>query len=109
MTKDQYLRMVEQTGEEIDWERCPPEINDFPESVHTAIEIYTSLGNKVFGDVGYTGKDFTNLELLFKLYSVNEDIEKDWILEIILFLDAREIKENQRQLKAELDKAKRKR
>ena len=108
MTKDQYLRMVEQTGEEIDWERCPPEINDFPESVHTAVEIYTSLGNRIYSDVGYTGKDFTNLELLYSVYSVETLIERDWILEILLFLDSREIKENQRHLKAEMDKAKRK-
>ena len=47
MTKDQYLRMVEQTGEEIDWERCPPELSDFPESIIDALNIFHSLGNKV--------------------------------------------------------------
>ena len=30
MTKDQYLEMCEQTGEEVDWDRCPPDIEDFP-------------------------------------------------------------------------------
>ena len=39
MTKDQYLRMCEQTGEEIDWEKCPPEIEDFPDSILTALNI----------------------------------------------------------------------
>ena len=33
MTKDQYLEMCEQTGEEIDWERCPPDLEDFPSVV----------------------------------------------------------------------------
>jgi len=40
MTKDQYLRMVEQTGEEIDWDRIPPDLEDFPESVYTALCIF---------------------------------------------------------------------
>ena len=39
MTKDQYLRMVEQTGEEIDWERCPPEMEDFPSIVIDAMKL----------------------------------------------------------------------
>ena len=51
MTKEQYLMMCEQTGEEIDWDRCPPEPEDFPSSVITALNIFNSLGNKVYGDV----------------------------------------------------------
>ena len=43
MTKDQYLRMVEQTGEEIDWEKCPPDLEDFPNSVIDALNILASL------------------------------------------------------------------
>ena len=77
MTKDQYLRMVEQTGEEIDWDRCPPEIEDFPDSVHIAMSIYNSLGERVYPDVGFIGKDFTNLSLLYENYCV-EKHQKDW-------------------------------
>jgi hypothetical protein len=107
MTKDQYLRMVEQTGEEIDWERCPPDEEDFPDSILTALNIYYSLGNRVYGDVGYVGKDFTNLPLLYDLYKVQE-YQKDWIFELLLFLDNRAIEESQRRMKAEYDKIKRK-
>ena len=96
--------MCEQTGQEIDWERCPPDMEDFPPSVHTAIGIFNSLGDRVYSDVGYTGKDFTNLKILFDLYQL--DHEKDWIMEIILFLDARTIEESQKQLKAEISKMK---
>ena len=53
MTKEQYLMMCEQTGEEIDWERCPPEWEDFPESVTKAMSIYHQLGNKVYPDIDY--------------------------------------------------------
>jgi hypothetical protein len=107
MTKDQYLRMVEQTGEEIDWERCPPDEEDFPDSILTALNIYYSLGNRVYGDVGYVGKDFTNLPLLYDLYKIQEH-QKDWIFELLLFLDNRAIEESQRRMKAEYDKIKRK-
>tara|TARA_R100000656_G_scaffold108024_1_gene80148 strand:- start:139 stop:462 length:324 start_codon:yes stop_codon:yes gene_type:complete len=107
MTKDQYLRMVEQTGEEIDWERCPPDIEDFPESVLTAISIYNSLGDRIYPDVGYTGKDFTNLPLLYDSYFVEEH-EKDWIFELLLFLDSYNIKESHKRLKSEMDRIKRK-
>ena len=83
MTKDQYLRMVEQTGEEIDWDRCPPDIEDFPESILTAINIYNSLGDRIYPDIGFVGKDFTNLSLLYDLYLIKEH-EKDWLFELLL-------------------------
>lgn len=108
MTKDQYLMMCEQTGEEIDWERCPPDFEDFPESVQTALGIFYALGDRIYGDVGYTGKDFTNFEFILQHYRIEEQIEKDWILELILFLETRQIKRSQDQIKSEMDKIKRK-
>ena len=36
--------MVEQTGEEIDWDRCPPDTEDFPPIVIDAMNIFNSLG-----------------------------------------------------------------
>ena len=108
MTKDQYLRMCEQTGQEIDWERCPPDLEDFPESVYTALNIYHSMGSRVQADIGYIGKDYTNLNLLYNFYYITEKEEKDWIFELLLFLDEREIKESQKRMKREIDKIKRK-
>ena len=107
MTKDQYLRMVEQTGEEIDWERCPPELSDFPDSVIDALNIFHSLGNKVYPEIGYIGKDFSNRDIFFELYNI-ESYQKDWIMELLLFLENETVSESQRQLKAEYDKIKRK-
>ena len=72
MNKDQYLRMVEQTGEEIDWDKCPPDWEDFPDSVTTAIELFYELGDRVYSEVGFVGKDFTNLDILCKLYCIQE-------------------------------------
>ena len=99
--------MCEQTGQEIDWEKCPPEIEDFPESIIRALSIYNSLGDRVYPDIGFVGKDFTNLSLLYDLYLIKE-YEKDWLFELLLFLDEREIKESQRQMKREIDRIKRK-
>ena len=107
MTKDQYLRMVEQTGEEIDWERCPPELSDFPESVIDALNIFHSLGNKVYPEIGYIGKDFSNRDIFFELYNI-KSYQKDWIMDLLLFLENETVNESQRQLKAEYDKMKRK-
>jgi|TARA_R110001592_G_scaffold253084_1_gene515951 hypothetical protein len=108
MTKDQYLRMMEQTGEEIDWDRCPPEIEDFPESVVTGINIYHSMGDRTFPDIGFTGKDLTYLDRILDLYLVKERIEKEWIFELILFLDSHYISESQKRIQAEYKKMKNK-
>ena len=108
MTKDQYLRMVEQTGEEIDWDRIPPDLEDFPESVYTALNIFNSMGSRVQADIGYIGKDFTNLNILYDFYYITEKEEKDWIFELLLFLDERAIKESQKRMKSEIDRIKRK-
>jgi hypothetical protein len=98
--------MCEQTGEEIDWEKCPPELEDFPESIYITLNIFNSLGNRVFPDVGYIGKDYTNLNLLYNFYYI-EEYEKDWIFELLLFLDGRAIEASQKSLKREIDKIKR--
>ena len=89
--------MCEQTGQEIDWERCPPDLEDFPEIVLTAIEIYNSLGDRVYPDVGFIGKDFTNLPLMLKLhYTIKE--EKDYLMDLLLLLDREQIKQSQEQI-----------
>jgi len=107
MTKDQYLRMVEQTGEEIDWDRCPPEAEDFPDIVLNILNIFNSMGSRVYPDIGYIGKDYTTYEHLLERYGIEEH-QKDYTLDLVLWLDNREITESQRRMKAEYDKIKRK-
>ena len=107
MSKDQYLLMCEQTGEEVDWDKCPPDWEDFPEIVITALNIFNSLGDRLYPDIGYIGKDFTNFDFLLENYKV-ESHNKEYIFELILFLDSRAIELSQKRLKAEYDKMKRK-
>jgi len=100
--------MCEQTGQEIDWEKCPPELDDFPESVITALTIFNSLGNRIYPDVGFIGKDYTNLSLLYKLYGIEETIEKDYIFELLIFMDNKTQEDSRKRIKVEMDKIKRK-
>jgi hypothetical protein len=100
--------MVEQTGEEIDWERCPPEWDDFPDSVATAMEIFNSLGDKVYPEIGFVGKDFTNINMLYTLHDIYHNKEKDWTLELLLHLERGAIDRSQKQLRAAYEKAKKK-
>ena len=70
MTKDQYLRMCEQTGEEINWEKCPPDWEDVPDIIIDTINIFNCMGDRVYPDIGYIGKDFTNFEFLIKHFKI---------------------------------------
>ena len=107
MSKQQYLDMCEQMGEEPDWDKCPPDWEDFPEIVITAVNIFHSLGERIYGDVGYIGKDYTNLNLLLSHYQVEEH-NREFVLDTILILESRAITNAQRKLKAEYDRLKNK-
>jgi len=100
--------MVEQTGEEIDWDRCPPDAEDFPESVLTALNIYNSLGNKIFPDVGFVGKDYVLLDYLLKSYNIESEQQKDWVFELLSHMENNDVAESQRKIKSEYEKIKRK-
>lgn len=107
MTKDQYLEMMDQMGKEPDWEKCPPDWEDFPDLTVTAMNIFYSMGDRIYPDIGYIGKDYTNFDFLIKHYGVEEH-NKEYIFETLLWLDSRAIEESQKKLKAEYDRLKRK-
>ena len=99
--------MQEQMGQPIEEDKIPPTIDDFPEEVNIAMDIFNRMGDRVYPDIGYIGKDFTNLNLYMEVYGVTEK-DRDFLLEIIEWLDARAIKKSAEQLKREYDKIKRK-
>ena len=72
MSKDQYLEMMDQMNEEPDWDKCPPDWEDFPELVVTCVNIYHSMGDRIFPDVGFIGKDYTNFKFLLENYGIEE-------------------------------------
>lgn len=104
MTQDRYLEMCEQLGKEPDPEEMPPDISDFPEIVQIGLSIFNTLGDRVYPEIGYIGKDYTNLPILMEMYGV-EDTEL--LLQILGYLDSRAIQHSSETLKKERDKLKR--
>ena len=99
--------MCEQMNQEPDWDKCPPELADFPDIVIDSLNIYNSLGDRIYPDIGYVGKDFTNLNYLLKRYKIEEHLQ-DFVFDNLLKMDAEKIKASQRKIKAEYDKIKNK-
>jgi len=98
--------MQEQMGLEVEVEKMPLAVEDFPDIVINALNVFNRLGDRIYPDIGYIGKDFTNLKLYQKVYGIEED--DDFFLEVVEWLDARAIKKSAEQLKREYDKMKRK-
>ena len=63
------------------------------------------LGDRIAADIGYLGKDYTNLPLYMEVWGVED---KEFFLEIINWLDSRAIKQSAEPMKRERDKLKRK-
>jgi len=104
MTKDKYLDMREQLGKEPNIEECPPGDEDLPEVIIDAINIFNMMGDRVYPEIGYIGKDFTNLPILLEIFRVDN---VPLVMEALLRLDAHAIKKSQERLKREYDKMKR--
>jgi hypothetical protein len=94
-------------GQPIDPKVMPVAIEDFPEIVLMAINIFNRLGDRVYPEIGYIGKDYTNLLMYMEILGVANP-DKDFFLEVIEWLDARAIKKSAESLKREYDKMKRK-
>jgi len=105
MTRERYFKMCEQLEQEPIEDEIPPDWEDFPEIVITAMTTFHSLGDRIVPDIGYMGKDFTNLPMYMEIEGI-EDTEL--FLEILTWLESRAIKDSQEQMKRERDKAKRK-
>ena len=71
------------------------------------MNLYNSLGNKVYPDIGFVGKDYTNFEFLLNHYNISEH-EKEFVLDLLFELESRDIENSQRKLKAEYERIKRK-
>ena len=85
MTKERYLMMCEQLGNEPLAEEIPPEYDDFPYSVQLSINIYSILSDKWEGFSGtYMGKDYTLLPYLVKLYNIENEAQ---VLQFLLLID----------------------
>jgi len=105
LTRDRYFEMQEQMGVEPKEEDVPPDWEDFPEIVIDAVNTFNQLGDRAYPDIGYIGKDYTNLHLFIELYDITD---KEFFINVLTWLDSRAIKKSQDQLKREHEKLKRK-
>ncbi len=105
MTRERYFKMCEQLGQEPVEDEIPPDWNDFPEIALHALNTFQNLGDRVYPDIGYMGKDFTNLSYYIDIYDIED---KELFLEILTWLESRAIKDSQDSMKKERDKLKRK-
>lgn len=97
--------MMEQRGEEPDPARIPVGYEDLNYDPQLALVIYGKLGNRVYGDVGFVGKDFTVLPILITYHEV---IDTDLLLDYLNTIDSFNIAKSQASMKAEMDKIKNK-
>lgn len=105
MTQDRYLEMCDQLGKKPVESEIPPDWADLPHEVQVAISIFNTMGDRLMSDIGYLGKDYVNLPILIEIYEVED---REFLLEILTFLDSRAIKQSSEQMKKEMDKLKRK-
>jgi len=105
MTRDRYLSMCEQMNTEPSSKDIPPSWEDFPDIVIAALNTFNMLGDRVYPEIGYIGKDYTNLPIYLELYGIQD---KEFYLEVLAWLDSRAIKKSSDNLKREYDKLKRK-
>jgi hypothetical protein len=105
MTRNKYLDMCEQLEQEPKDTEIPPSWEDFPDIVVNALNTFNSLGDRVYPEIGYMGKDYTNLNHFIDIYEVTD---KEFYLEILSWLDSRAIQKSSDQLKRDYEKLKRK-
>jgi hypothetical protein len=62
------------------------------------------LGDRIYADIGYTGKDYTNLSHYIESYEIED---KEYFLSLLAWLDARAIKKASEEMKRQHEKLKR--
>ena len=95
---------MEQLGKEPIESEIPPDFEDLPEIVVQALSTFNMLGDRAYPEIGYVGKDYTNLSYYIDIYDVQD---KEYFLEILAWLDARAIKKSSEMMKREYEKLKR--
>lgn len=103
-TRDKYLELCEQMGNEPIEEEIPPDWEDFPDIVVYAINTFNMMGDRVYPDVGYTGKDYTNLPHYLDLYEIQDT---EYFLQLLSWLDSRAIQRSSDEIQKAHQKAKR--
>jgi len=105
MSKEQYLMMCEQLGNEPLPEEIPADYSDFPYEVQEAINIFTILPDIWDGMSGtYMGKDYSLLPYLFdEIFEVEDKKQSMQVLlmigRLVSNMHSKAQKERQRKAK----------
>ena len=105
MTRYKYLEMMEQLCKEPIEEESPPDFEDLPDIVNQAVSTFNNLGDRVYPEIGYIGKDYINLPFFLDMYDIDDT---EFFLEILSWLDSRAVKQSSEQLKRQYEQLKRK-
>lgn len=94
MTREKYLDMCSQLGDEPDPDKLPPSFEDFPSYVHSAFEIYNALPDNYNGGhlSFFCGKDYSCIDTLFELYEIPKEDRLD-TFRVVQLLNNREKKQ----------------
>jgi hypothetical protein len=105
INKDRYLLMMAQRGEEPDPKKIPIDYDDLSLDCRIVLNIYNRLGNRVYSDVGFIGKDYTNLPILIESYGITN---KEYLLDLLNIVDTYNIEKSQKAIKKMYDDLKKK-
>jgi hypothetical protein len=94
---------MEQLGKEPD--NPPIGYEDLCPDCQIALNIYNRLGNRVYGDVGFVGKDYTNLPILIEVFEITN---KNYLIDLLNVLDSFNIDKSQKGMKKMMDDIKKK-
>jgi len=99
MTKEQYLDLCEQLGNEPLQEEIPIELHEFPLEVQEALSIYKALRDEWEFVAGtYLGKKLDTVFDLFSAYGIPFEDHKTYY-ELIVMVDSVRIDEMRKQTK----------
>lgn len=85
-----------QKGQEPNPDNIPIEYEDLALDCQIAVAIYNSLGNRIYPDIGFVGKDYTILPSLLDYYGIKD---LPFLLDMLNILDADTIDKSQRSIK----------
>lgn len=97
--------MMAQRGETPDPTKIPLDFYDLPYDAQLCIGIYHKLGNRVEGNIGFIGKDYTNLPILIEAYGITNKLA---LLEYLTLIEVFYIEENQKAISKSIEDNKRK-
>ncbi len=91
MTREKALEIEERMGGEINYDKLPPALEDFPYIVPMGQEVFNSLSDRYVSNsesIIFVGKDYSSFGMFCELLGVPDDLKYD-VLEVVQYLDSK--------------------